>query len=310
MGQLIFLNERSHLAAETHRATANELLCGLVEVLIRVRQILPKAVLISSEPLPTLQLGHEYSVAHCLNGAGVIRERARLLLQMGGRAPFRVAQDLFGDPDPGVSVFQCSGCTVEGIGLSVLYGGLPVSFGVEPWKIPFLEVSVQQLTDGGENHWTTKAPHASSINHVETHHEWLTQIRRRDIIDAKDLLNRRKELFPYLEFGRNVENDVSNLQQPAFLQVVKYLGELDDSFQRWNPAESPHPDYPPHTTDEHVTRKRLCNFPDENGKIQLCSWHGRYTPGAGRFISAQKPTLNVEFWATLGRNSSSVDSRC
>jgi hypothetical protein len=250
--------------------------------LVSIRAILPNATLLCAEPLATLQLGDSYSVAQCLNERGIVRERARLLLSMGGRAPFRIAQDLFGDPDPGITVYRHCGNPVEGIGLAELYGGLPVSFAIPPWLVATIQLDVEQLTTDVEHRWIVETRHASVSDHVRLHRLWLISLRCRDIVNAVDLYNRRNDLFPSLEFGRNLQSNLQDLQPPAFWQVVQYLCRLDESVEQWDPKTAHAPEYPPHTTDEHESRKRLCYFPDTNGVSTCCSWHGRFTPGPGR----------------------------
>src|SRR6266849_4263261 len=114
MAQLIFLNERSHPVGNVHPEVAGRMLSALIDVMLGVKKLLPRASLITAEPLPSLQLGDNYSVANWLNGPGITRERGRFLLSLGQQAPFRIAKDLFGDPDPGVTVFRNAGDTVEG----------------------------------------------------------------------------------------------------------------------------------------------------------------------------------------------------
>lgn len=283
MAQLIFLNELSHPERDSHPAVGQRLACKLADVLVSVRKALPKAALISSEPLATLLIGKDYPLSRCLNEPGPVRDRVRLLLGLGSRAPFRVAQDLFGDPDPGMTMCECFGKPAEGAGLAMLFGGLPVSFFADPWITSSIRIEAHQLTDDDQEvRWTTEIPHASDLPHVDANRHWLNALRRRDVEHAADLCARFNELYPYLELGRSARNDLLSLQNPAFAQVTKYLSELDNAVERWVPGTTPTPEYPPHTTDEHASRKRLCNFPDANGTLCCCSWHGRYTPGAGR----------------------------
>jgi hypothetical protein len=101
MAQIIFLNERSHPTGDLHPAIAGQALTDLIDLILRIKAILPQLSLITAEPLPTLQLGSRYSVAIWLNEPGVSRDRARFLLGLGQRAPFRIAKVEFGDPDPG-----------------------------------------------------------------------------------------------------------------------------------------------------------------------------------------------------------------
>lgn len=283
MAQLIFLNELSHPRADSHPSEGQRLVCQLADVLVSVRKALPNSALISSEPLAALPIGKDYPLSRCLNEAGIVRERVRVLLGLGGRAPFKWAQELFGDPDPGATTCVCFGKPAEGAGLAMLFGGLSVSFCIEPWVTPSIELQVHQLTeDDGETMWTEEIPHASDLSHVDRNRVWLNELRRRDVANPVDLCERFSELFPYVELGQGARGDLLALQGPAFIQVTKYLAELDNAVERWQPGTTPTPQYPPHTTDEHKNRKLLCNFPDANGTIRCCSWHGRYTPGAGR----------------------------
>jgi hypothetical protein len=283
MAQLIFLNECSHVRGNVHPAVARQVLDGLINVLLRIKGILPQVSLISSESLPTLRVGEAYSVGIWLNEGGVARERARFLLGLGQQAPFSAVRERHGDPDPGVSVYKNEGQVVEGIGLAELYGGIPISFDNDVrWRVPLIHLDVEQLVEDEERTWSTDIRHASLVEHVDGHRNWLMSLRRRNISNAKDLCANRAELLPYLEFGPRVESDLYLLQSQAFLQVVEYLYRLDAALEAWNPRLHPFPEYPPNTTDESGGRKHLCQFPAPGGGHAAFTWHGRYTPGAGR----------------------------
>jgi len=157
-----------------------------------------------------------------------------------------------------------------------------MSFNLAPWNIEKLALVVEQLTEDGEQGWDVETPHASTVEHVQAHHAWLVALRRRNVGSAKELYARRRELFQYLEFGPDIEDQLCGLQVAAFLQVFEYLCRLDDAVEIWDPQARPAPDYPPNTTDEHESRKRLCLFGDPGGGYKQFSWHGRFTPGPGR----------------------------
>jgi hypothetical protein len=217
-----------------------------------------------------------------LNAPGVNRERVRFLLGLSQRAPFRVVREHYGDPDPGVTEYRYAGQIVDGIGLAHVYGGMPVSFAHDvQWRVAVLHLNVVQLLEDAENQWSVEIPHASLLEHVEIHRNWLISLARQDIESASDLLARRRESCPYLEFGPGIETDLNNLQPDAFLQVLQYLYRLNDSVERWD-GVGPTPQYPPGTNDESESRKRLCNFPAPGGGPAAFTWHGKYTPGAGR----------------------------
>ena len=283
MAQLIFLNELSHPTGEVHHAVARQAISDLVDVLLRITVLLPRASLITAEPLATLAIGNSYSVSIWLNDSGVRREQARFLLGLGQRAPFRVVEEIFGDGDPGVTVYRNSGDVVEGIGLAHLYGGMPISFCKEQrWRVSLLTLDVEQLLETAHEHWTTEIRHASLAEHVQTNRNWIISLRNRNVENAKELCANREELFPYLEFGPRVETDLNELQPPAFLQVLQYLRRMNDAVEAWDPDARPAPEYPPNTTDESEARKPLCQFPAPGGGHAAFTWHGRYTPGPGR----------------------------
>jgi hypothetical protein len=283
MAQIIFLNEISHPKGAIHRAAVREELSHLVEVLVRIKKILPSASLISAQPLPTLQLGDSYSVGIWLNEGGLAREQGRFLLGLAQRAPFRVAKEIFGDPDPGATVYRNGGDVVEGVGLASLYGGMPISFsGDERWRVHRLLLDVHQLLDDDESQWTSEIPHASLSEHVETNRNWITSLRRQSVNDGAELWLQRAKLFPFLEFGPRVERDLKVLQTAALLQVIEYLHRLNDAVELWEPDSSPRPDYPPLASDESESRKQLCQFPAPGGGHRAFTWHARYTPGPGR----------------------------
>lgn len=286
MAQLIFLNELSH-SAELQNESARECLENLLSVLLNIRALLPKATLITSKPLASIEFGKAYSVVKWLNHSSESRDRARTLLGFANKAPFKASIELFGDPDPGFTEFRLEGETAEGVGLAYLFGGLPVSFcSQQRWRVPFLQLEAEQLTEIGQLAFQVTTPHASLNEHVEQHREVLRKIQTRDVANAADLYRRCEELFPNLEFGPRIERDLAALAVPAFLQVFEYLSNLEFSIAQWDPKTSVAPSYPPHTTSESKSRQKkgLCDFSVNGGGTETHPMHGRYTPGAGRIF--------------------------
>jgi hypothetical protein len=282
MAPLIFLNERSYPVGDLPRQIVGQSLEQLINVLMGIKRVLPRASLITSEPLATMSLGDHYSLIMWRNESSSNRERGRLLFGLAAQAPFRIAKELYGDPDPGVTVFRYEGAVAEGLGLAHLYGGLPVSFSHDPrWNLPMISLNVEQLLEEGEKSDLISINHASLPQHLEVHKAWLASIPRREVAGAHDLVSRRDEICPYVQFGPNVSADLSKLESPAFLQVFHYLCNLSDSVRDWDEV-NPTPQYPPGTNDESASRKALCNFPTIGGGTATFTWHGKYTPGAGR----------------------------
>ena len=202
MAQLIFLNERSYGSEASDIFSVQVALSSFVDALLEIKKVLPNMALLSSEPITTLRFENGYSIASWFNGGSLQREKARFLLTLANHAPFSVAKRLEEDPDPGVTLFRHRGETVEGIGFASLYGGLPVSFTISNhWHTSTIDLEVEQLLETGLATWTTSIRHASTIEHVIGHREWLLQLRRRNVLNSKDLDDRKHELFPFLDFA-------------------------------------------------------------------------------------------------------------
>lgn len=283
MAQLIFLNELSSVSRPLPLEVAQESLTTFVDVLIEIVKLLPMSALISPQPLPSLEVCHGYSMSNWFNSSGIHRDKIRFVLGLANRAPFSAVIDHYGDPDPGVSVHRHAGEIVIGIGLADLYGGIPISFSTDAsWQVDSLHIDVELLLDDEERAWSIDIPHMSMLKHVEHHKQWLLERKERNVANAADLLKRCTTLYPFLIFGPGIEDNLLALEIPAFKQVVYYLEQLDDAVALWTPTTEVAPNYPPHTTDESATRKPLCFFPDPKGGRDYFTWHGRYTPGAGR----------------------------
>jgi hypothetical protein len=215
------------------------------------------------------------------------RERRQFLLSLGQLAPFREAERLFGESDPGVSEYvfdgqPFDGLVVIGIGFADLYGSLAVSFDYDRrWCLQSVPVRVVQLLDEGEKTSRTLVPHAASARDIAAHRIWLLEVIRRDIRDAASLWALRNDLLPKLRFHPAVQGDLEDLQPSAFMQVVTWLFRANDQLEGWNPETTPTPQYPPHTTGEGQIRRQLFWIQDQ-GELRCFHMHGRYTPGAGR----------------------------
>jgi hypothetical protein len=145
----------------------------------------------------------------------------------------------------------------------------------------FVPVMINQLTEDGETTVTKEVEHGVCDQDIAFHRLWLLTLPRKDIRDSTTLWNDRHNAFPQLEFLDAVEYDLRGLQRAAFMQVVAWLGRMNDAVALWDPANAAVPQYPPHTTAEGEERRRYFLFSYK--KVERCfHMHGRFTPGAGR----------------------------
>jgi len=293
MARVVFLNERSLPVGNVGREEAISIINKFLDLMIALRKLMPRISLITGGPFLTAPVGDNYSIARWLNDTE--RDRRRLMLSLLHAAPFRMAQEFFGDRDPGVTIYKYDGAPfdglqVEGIGLADMYGGFAASFAHDVrWRLQKVPVRVERLLDdNSQSFWRTVVRHGTSAPDVIFHQSWLLAVGRAGINNAAQLWNEQLDAFPHLRFLPRTEGDLLRLSTPAFLQVVDWLGRLNDAVAVWNPNAAPTPQYPPHTTNEGEKRKQLFWLLD--GVTKRCfHMHGRYTPGSGR----------IHFWLSV-----------
>ena len=108
------------------------------------------------------------------------------------------------------------------------------------WDRDQLTVRFQELLrdESFEESWEqidnlTRASHATPI--LERHRTWM----RRSCVNGADLWARRKQLFPHLVFGPDVEGDLGRLN--VLEKVIRRLADLDASAAPW--SSGPVPDW-------------------------------------------------------------------
>jgi hypothetical protein len=164
MAQLVFLNELSQDIGDVHPTIAAESLVRFVDVLLCIKRRLPKVALLSSEPIATMLIGSQFSIPLWLNESGASRERARILLSFANIAPFSLASEKFGDPDPGVTQCSVAGVPAQGISYAFIYGGFPVSIDhMTSWHTPTIILEIDQILEEGESTFQEPFPHASLL---------------------------------------------------------------------------------------------------------------------------------------------------
>jgi hypothetical protein len=268
---------------------------ALIDTLGALRRALPGSPgprLRSHAPLHSLQLAEGYTVANWQ----VETDQARrlLFLQLAASSPLL---QVSADPAQAMDRYGCADCwhdTERALGLLAAWatGELAVSLNThERWRRPRIDVEVEVLD---ENDALVRRPdsvrHLSAVSHVEEHRAWLKERQLRAVRDGRDLWDRRAEIFPHLDFCREVQRQLGAFDAGSaeLGNVVRRLVELDDAFLRWD-GRPMHPDLvPSKCTPE--TPQTLAEEAAEHtatrtdGRAHLFSWHLRFTPGAGRIF--------------------------
>lgn len=307
MTMYVFLNELSQPRGPIPAQPGAQVVNDLVDLLRGIKRRRRDTVLHSALPLRDVQIGDSYSVG-AWSGDGDRREEWRFLRSLQDRAPFQVRIS-----DMGVDLmeadYRLGANRAEGLGLAHMFGGMAVSLDHDPrWRkmrMALVREALEETDDGDVDIVTAEVEtmHASHVDHIADHADWLESACLQPVTDGADLWRRRDELFGHLEFLPRVAGQLTALpaSHPWFGAAVVRLTELNEAIREWDPAQSPEPLYRSRVTPEHSQRKMLCQFEDLDGETRIFDIHARFTPGSGRLhfrLDAQRRKAVV---AHIGR---------
>ncbi|MFD5562417.1 hypothetical protein [Kitasatospora griseola] len=238
--------------------------------------------LVTRSPLPTSELARGYLYQQWVSSSKQNRDRHRYLLALRNRSPFHDAVQLTLDPDE--IEYRHDNRTVEGIAFAHLADGLAVSLPVSAkWATSWLDVDIHHLTEDGIESSRDRARHCSSPSEAEEHRAWAQDTASASLTTPTEILDAWDEFFPHLQKTPRFERGLRRLDVKWHRPVRKLLVDLEATAANWDPASSPEPTWQhPHITPESQSRQQLCTFTDLDGEDRCFSWHGRFTPGAGR----------------------------
>jgi hypothetical protein len=192
----------------------------------------------------------------------------------------------------GLSEFYYQGYLTIGLGVAYLLDTVAISFiSNQSWDLSCLELDLIQLNDNDEIiNQSVEIRHSSFSHHIQFHSEWIQERIRIGVIDGEDIWERRKELFPSLEFCENVRQQIQSLYYgtPMLRQVEKKLFELENYCKTWTEGDFNLDLLPSKATLESQSRldslekKKKLIFECPDGKERIFSLHIRMTPGAWR----------------------------
>ncbi|GAA2779765.1 hypothetical protein GCM10010441_00550 [Kitasatospora paracochleata] len=280
MSLTLFLNELS-CESESGRREVDTAMAGFVDTLRHLKSW-QSIALVTRSPLPTSELARGYLYQQWVNSSEQNRDRHRYLLALRSRSPFRDAVQLTLDPDE--VEYRHDNRTVEGIAFAHLTDGLAVSLPVSAkWATSWLDIDIQHLTEDGIESSRDRARHCSSPNEADEHRAWAQDTASSSLITLAEILDAWDEFFPHLQKIPRFERGLRRLDVKWHRPVRKLLIDLEATAANWDPATSPEPQWQhPHITPESQSRQQLCTFTDLDGEDRCFSWHGRFTPGAGR----------------------------
>lgn len=212
--------------------------------------------------------------------------------------------------------FQNKMCTSKGCLLVYEMDGVAVSFlSSEHWKISEIEGTYTKLADDGELEQSQiKIPNVSCDENIiifkayfeRKKEDW----RYTNIVSGQDVVRIAEEQFPNLRFCENaIQGCKKNVGVAEAGQVYKRLLELQ------NAAETMENKFDKNmlakaTPESKVTLEQFSvehTFKLPDGKIQLFSWHVRYTGGyAGRIFFHPVPEEKIIYIGHVGHKLPTV----
>ena len=177
------------------------------------------------------------------------------------------AQDM--RPDDGAPLLLCA-----------LDDSVAVSFPTSPgWDRDRIVVEFRELLpDGTFSDESEEIDHLSRAGHAEPICLRYQESRRANLRSGEELWRRRREAFPNLLFGLDVEDDVAAL--PHLRTAINRLSELDAAAADW--SDGPAPPWTCKVTNESARvqnnpqLREARRFRSRSGAHEFFFWHARF----------------------------------
>lgn len=233
---------------------------------------------------------HGISYYHIIQDNSIIEdEDLRTLMKsvLGTLFPEKDIEDIYHITDMSIDNIPCKGL---GIASESVTNSVAVSFTHNNWNSSAYTVSITMLDDEANPEiFLSQTRNVCNENQCNTHKNSLLKQKLFQIQTGNELWLKRNELFPNLKFCEGVKTQMRTLKNATseLRQVIIKLYELQLVASQCIAGKGiQEEDFTSKVTYESKARERdfkdkltfLC--PDE--KEHLCSWHARYTPGAGR----------------------------
>jgi hypothetical protein len=291
---LLAWNELAETPYAKDRAAAldrmNQFVDTFAALRVRVARYVPRPQLRCRATLDEVELAVDYRIANWRNDTD--RDRRKLFLQVITASPLLPTVEEGGSTDQYGSEATHRGRRAEGLHGAWVWSGVALSLASdECWNTPNVDIEVDQLDESGEvSHAPASVRHASARRHVRAHEQWLEEQARQSVHDAHDLWLRRHELFPHLEFCREIEGRlrIFDAGSPHFRQIILRLFDLDRAFAEWDRTPI-HPEFlpskcTPETPQTLEDEKADHTATRPSGERVIFSWHVRFTPRGGRIF--------------------------
>lgn len=291
------LNELSLRNSADSESRARELMSIFIKT---VSLAVNKGVIIlrTENRLYDITIASNYPISKWLNDSQANREQQDFLLTLATQSPLlnEITDNVIQDKVD-LSDFKYQGQIARELGISHLLDNIAISFNSqERWNHSKLELEITTLDENDKliNEQVT-VTHASCINHIQEHQNWINNRIRSTISDGTELWNRKQELLPNLDFCDSVQKQLENILhgQLELQFVVKTLFILQNYCQTWNSGnfniDSSILEYSPESSqtlsNSKYKKQREFVCPDGqkrlfslHAKLRICNWRIHFYP--------------------------------
>lgn len=294
-----------------------QIMNSFLETCFEIKKIIQNESILLDQDYRSFELAQGYRIEQWRNDPTVDTEHKRKFRALLNKSVVYNSEEFEQEKESDfVTEFQHKEHTSKGCLLVYEMNGVAVSFlSSEYWKISEIEGNYLELTDEGdlEQH-LVKIPNVSFHENVNIFKKYYNQKREEwrytDIVSGQDILRCAMKVFPNLVF---CENAILGCKRHVGVaeagQVYKRLLELqraaevmEDKFDKNVLAKA---------TPE--TAATLARFSEEHtfqlpdGKVQIFSWHTRYTGGyAGRIFFHPVPKMKIIYIGHVGHKLPTV----
>ena len=230
-----------------------------------------------------------YDVMFSLRRSGA-RDEYRYLSRLSSKAP--LLESVSEEVKDKFTRCEVTGLDARGLspedGAPLLYcaiaDGIAVGFPSDPvWEQDQIDVYFEELQPDGDE----LGEAAESIDNLTRpeHAEAISERHRanmRDVSYFGELWERRREIFPYLKFGLDVEGQLGQINPSASSAIVKKLSILDRDAKKWRESNTAMPEWSCRVRPEsnsvrnnpsliEARRFRSCN-----GNSEIFEWHANF----------------------------------
>lgn len=296
----VAFNELSLQPLAPDQAEARQRVARFIDVLRALKKTKSgKSLLLRlPEPIDQIPLADGYWFAQWRNDPEVDRDLRRewLALQTNSPVLSNLEESHAVQPRIAATYYYREKATA-GLGAAHLLDGIAVGFCAEDcWDLANIELIERSLhDDGSETDKQVTVKHASKVIHVSAHEAWLKEFFP-SVRDGRTLWEKRKELFPILQFCLRTEKQICDLDagHPLLGQIIQKLRGLQRYAATWKIGHFDTESIGFKVTPESMQTLQM--YPDEHTFLcpdeqkRLFSWHARLTPDAWRlFLYPEKP---------------------